>query len=186
VAAVRCNGLDTPWGLQDLQAIAAAGPDVVLAPKVSSAAEVQAYDRALAGLVQGPNDLGAELRLKGPSASAAIGAVLFQMTVAARAHGLLAFGGPYNAIDDAEGFRAECAEEAGLGLDGKTLIHPSQIAAANAAFSPSPEEIAWAERVVAAFAAPDAAGRGAIRLDGRMIERLHLKAAERTLALAGR
>ncbi|HEX4096882.1 MAG TPA: HpcH/HpaI aldolase/citrate lyase family protein, partial [Caulobacteraceae bacterium] len=129
---------------------------------------------------------GAELRMKDPSAREGIRTVLFQMAVAARAHGLLAFGGTYNAIDDVQGFEAECAEEAGLGLDGKTLIHPSQIAIANAAFSPSSEEIAWAERVIAAFAAPDADGRGAIRLDGKMIERLHLKAAERLLAIVGR
>jgi citrate lyase subunit beta/citryl-CoA lyase len=217
--AVRCNGLDTAWGAADLQALAAAGPDVVLAPKVSSAAEVHAYDRALAcapertrlwimvetaravlalreivetaghtrlaGLVQGPNDLGAELRLKGPIAREGIRTVLFQMTVAARAHGLLAFGGTFNAIDDPHGFAAECAEEAGLGLDGKTLIHPNQVEPANAAFSPSAEEIGWARAVVAAFAAPEAAGKGAIRLDGRMVERLHLKAAVRMLAMAG-
>jgi citrate lyase subunit beta/citryl-CoA lyase len=140
----------------------------------------------LAGMAAGPNDLGAELRMKDPSAREGIRTVLFQMAVAARAHGLLAFGGTYNAIDDAQGFEAECAEEAGLGLDGKTLIHPSQIAIANAAFSPSSEEIAWAERVIAAFAAPDADGRGAISLDGKMIERLHMKAAERLLAIVGR
>ena len=216
--AVRCNGLDTPWGAADLAAAAQAGPDVVLAPKVSSPAEVHAYDRALAeapghtrlwimvetaravlalrdiveaaghtrlaGMVLGPNDLSTELRLKGPIARAGLRTVLFQMTVAARAHGLLALGGTYNAIEDAQGFQAECAEEAGLGLDGKTLIHPSQIEIANLAFSPSAEELAWARAVVAAFAEPQAAGKGAIRLDGKMIERLHLTAAERTLALA--
>ena len=215
---VRCNGLNTPWGPADLAAAAAAGPDVVLAPKVSSAAEVHAYDMALAsapehtrlwtmvetaravlglgemaqaaghtrlaGLVLGPNDLSTELRLKGPIARAGLRTVLFQMTIAARAHGLLALGGAYNAIEDVQGFQAECAEEAGLGLDGKTLIHPSQIAPANAAFSPSAEELAWARAVVAAFAAPEAVGKGAIRLDGRMIERLHLKEAERVLGLA--
>ena len=215
---VRCNGLDTPWGAADLAAAAAAGPDVVLAPKVSSPAEVHAYDRALAeapgrtrlwimvetaravlalrdiveaashtrlaGMVLGPNDLSTELRLKGPIARAGLRTVLFQMTVAARAHGLLALGGTYNAIDDAQGFQADCTEEAGLGLDGKTLIHPGQIEIANAAFSPSAEELAWARAVVAAFAAPEAAGKGAIRLDGKMIERLHLKAAERALGIA--
>ena len=216
--AVRCNGLDTPWGAADLAAAAQAGPDVVLAPKVSSPAEVHAYDLALAeapghtrlwimvetaravlalpdiveaaghtrlaGMVLGPNDLSTELRLKGPIARTGLRTVLFQMTVAARVHGLLALGGTYSAIEDAQGFQAECAEEAGLGLDGKTLIHPSQIEIANAAFSPSAEELAWARAVVAAFAEPQAAGKGAIRLDGKMIERLHLKAAERTLALA--
>ncbi|HEY5410033.1 MAG TPA: CoA ester lyase [Caulobacteraceae bacterium] len=215
---IRCNAFGTPWGAADLAAAAAAGPDVVLAPKVSSAAEVHAYDRALtsapdrtrlwimvetaravldlrelaqaaghtrlAGMVLGPNDLCAELRLKGPIARAGLRTVLFQMTVAARAHGLVALGGTYNAIDDPQGFQAECVEEAGLGLDGKTLIHPSQIAPANAAFSPSADELAWAREVVAAFAAPEAAGKGAIRLDGRMIERLHLNEAERVLGLA--
>jgi citrate lyase subunit beta/citryl-CoA lyase len=72
-----------------------------------------------------------------------------------------------------------------LGFDGKTLIHPAQIDAANAAFGPSAERLAWARAVVTAFAAPDAAGRGAIRLDGAMVERLHLAEAERILALAG-
>ena len=219
LVVVRCNGLDTEWGGADLEALAKAGPDVVLAPKVSSAAEAHAYDRALAstpphtrlwimletargvlalreiveaagstrlaGMVQGPNDLGTELRLKGAIARAGIRTVLFEMTVAARAHGLLAFGGTFNAIDDAAGFAAECAEEAGLGLDGKTLIHPGQIEGANAAFSPSPDEVAWARAVIAAFAAPEAAGRGAIRLEGKMVERLHLKDAERMLAMIG-
>jgi citrate lyase subunit beta/citryl-CoA lyase len=214
--AVRCNGLDTPWGPDDLAALAEAAPDAVLAPKVSSAAEVRAYDRALGGkaqlwimietarallnlreivetaastrlqaLVLGPNDLSTELGLKGPGARAALGTALFQINVAARAHGLLAFAGVFNAIDDLAGFEAECAEEAGLGIHGKTLIHPGQIEPANRAFSPSAEEIAWARAVLAAFAQPEASGQGAIRLKGRMVERLHLKEAERVLALAG-
>ena len=213
---VRCNGLDTPWGKADLAALAEARPDAVLAPKVSSAAEVRAYDRALGGhtqlwimvetaravlnlreivetaastrlqaLVLGPNDLATELRLKGPTARAGVKTTLLQMNIAARAHGLAAMGGVYNAIEDTAGFEAECAEEAGLGLDGKTLIHPSQIDAANRAFSPSADEIDWARAVIAAFAAPEAAGQGAIRLNGQMIERLHLARAQRTLALAG-
>jgi len=216
---VRCNGLDTEWGAADVQAIARAAPDVMLAPKVSSPAEAHAYDRALAGapertrlwimvetaravagieeivqaaaatrlagLVIGPNDLALDLRLKPGHARAALRPVLSRVIVAARAHGLLAFGGAFNAMDDEAGLAAECAEEAGWGFDGKTLIHPRQIGIANAAFSPSPEEIAWARAVVAAFSVPEAAGKGAIRLDGRMIERLHLKAAERLLAMAG-
>ncbi len=213
---VRCNGLDTPWGQADLAAVAAAQPDAVLAPKVSSAAEVHAYDRALAGptrlwimvetaravlnlreivetaastrleaMALGPNDLSAELGLKGPIARAGLKTTLLHMNIAARAHGLAALGGVYNAIEDAAGFEAECGEESGLGLIGKTLIHPSQIEAANRAFSPSAEEIRWARAVVAAFAAPEAQGKGAIRLDGQMIERLHLARAQRMLAMAG-
>ena len=106
------------------------------------------------------------------------------LNVAARAHGLVALGGVCNSIDDLAGFEAECAEEAGLGLDGKTLIHPSQIEPANRAFSPSPEELAWARAVVAAFEAPEAEGQGVIGLDGKMIERLHLEQAKRLLARA--
>ena len=211
---VRCNGLDTAWGETDLQAVAAARPDAVLAPKVSSAAEVRAYDRALGGatrlwimietaravlnlreiaetaadtrlaaLVLGPNDLSMELGLKGPIARAGLKTTLFQMNVAARAHGIVALAGVHNAIDDPAGFEAECAEEAGLGLAGKTLIHPSQIEPANRAFSPSAEEIAWARAVITAFAAPEAEGQGAIRLDGRMVERLHLAQAQRMLKM---
>jgi len=212
---VRCNGMDTPWGQADLEAMAEAAPDAVLAPKVSSAAEARAYDRALGGrtrlwimvetaravlnlreivetaagagleaLVLGPNDLSAELGLKGPIARAGLKATLLHMNIAARAHGLAALGGVYNAIEDAAGFEAECTEEAGLGLDGKTLIHPSQIEPANRAFSPSAGEIRWARAVVAAFAAPEAEGKGAIRLEGQMVERLHLARAERVLAMA--
>ena len=217
--AIRCNGLDTEWGATDLKAAAAAGPDAVLAPKVSSTAEVHAWDRGLsgapertrlwimietalgvteieqiaetarstrlAGLVIGPNDLALDLRLRPSHAREALRPILVRTVVAARAHGLRLFGGVFNAIDDEAGLMAECAEEAGFGFDGKTLIHPRQIAAANTAFSPSAEEIAWARAVVTAFAAPEAAGKGAIRLDGRMVERLHLTAAERVLATAG-
>ncbi len=216
--AIRCNGLDTEWGATDLRAAVRAGPDAVLAPKVSSVAEVHAWDAGLAGapertrlwimvetalgvaqieqiaetarstrlagMVIGPNDLALELRLRPGHAREALRPILIRTAVAARAHGLRVFGGVFNAIDDEPGLAAECAEEAGFGFDGKTLIHPRQIAAANTAFSPSAEEIAWARAVVAAFAAPEAAGQGAIRLDGKMVERLHLTAAERVLARA--
>ena len=215
---VRCNGLNTSWGAADFEAVAKAGPDAVLAPKVSSAAQVRAYDMRLSGapertrlwiivetaravadldeiaqaaastrleaMVLGPNDLSLELRLRPAQARAALRPVLSRVIVAARAHGLAALGGVYNAFDDEAGLEAECLEEAGFGFDGKTLIHPRQIDIANRAFSPSAEEIAWAEAVVAAFAAPEAAGKGAIRLGGQMIERLHVNEAERILRLA--
>jgi citrate lyase subunit beta/citryl-CoA lyase len=212
---VRCNGLDTPWGAADLEASAAAEPDAVLAPKVSSAAEVRAYDRALSGrtrlwimietpravlglaelagtaastrlqaLVLGPNDLGAELGARRSHVRQAMRPILMQTLLAARAHGLAALAGVYNEIEDDHGLDAECAEEAGLGFDGKTVIHPRQIAIANRAFSPSPDEVTWARALIAAFAAPGAAEKGAIRLGGRMVERLHLKEAERLLSRA--
>ena len=138
----------------------------------------------LAALVLGPNDLGAELRLKPAPGRAPLLPILSRMVVAARAHGLAALGGTYNAFEDVTGFEAECRQDAAFGFDGKTLIHPAQIEIANHLFSPSPEELAWARAVVEAFAAPEATGKGAIRLQGRMVERLHLEDARRVLALA--
>jgi citrate lyase subunit beta/citryl-CoA lyase len=100
---------------------------------------------------------------------------------AARAYGLSVLDGVCNDVDDDEGFAAECAAARDMGFDGKTLIHPKQIAPANAAFMPSADEIAFAELVVAAFALPENAGVGAIRIGGRMVERLHADMAERLL-----
>jgi len=99
---------------------------------------------------------------------------------------LLAIDGVLNRIDDAEGLAAEALQGRFYGFDGKSLIHPSQIAAANAAFSPSEAEIADARAIVAAFAAPDAQGRSAIRVNGAMVERLHLEQAKTLLARADR
>jgi citrate lyase subunit beta / citryl-CoA lyase len=107
------------------------------------------------------------------------------MTVnAARAFGLSVIDGVYNAISDEAGFRAECLQGRALGMDGKTLIHPSQIAPCNEVFSPSEEEISAARRIMDAFALPENQGKGAISLDGRMVELLHLEIAQQTLALA--
>ena len=215
---LRCNGLETPWGEQDLQAAAAAGPDAVLAPKVRTAADVAAYGSALAeapdrtrlwimvetaaaalslqtvvaaagpsrlgGLALGLNDLSLETRWRLGADRAAAQPVLTQTVLAARAHGLIALDGVFNRVDDDAGFEAECRQAAAFGFDGKTLIHPRQIEPCNRAFSPSTEELAWARAVVEAFAAPQAAGLGAIRLQGRMIERLHLEDAVRLLGLA--
>ncbi|MCP3735786.1 CoA ester lyase [Sphingomonas sp. RP10(2022)] len=136
-------------------------------------------------LIAGTNDLAKEMRCRSGVDRAPLVPALAQLVIGARAAGLVVLDGVYNAIGDAAGFAAECAQGAMLGFDGKTLIHPAQIAAANAAFGPSDEELAWARGVVAAFAAPEAAEKGAIRLDGAMVERLHLAEAERLLALAG-
>ena len=138
----------------------------------------------LAGLVVGLNDLALELGARPARGRAAMLPVLSQTAIAARAHGLLAFDGTFNDIQDEAGLAAECRQAVELGFDGKTVIHPAQIAPCNAAFSPSPGEIEWARKVVQAFASPDAAGKGALRLDGRMVERLHLQQAERLLRLA--
>jgi citrate lyase subunit beta/citryl-CoA lyase len=138
----------------------------------------------LAGFVAGPNDLAVELGHRGGADRAWISPVLSQIVVAAKAFGLTALAGTYNDFEDETGLERECREEAAFGFDGKTLIHPRQIETANQAFSPTPEELDWARAVIEAFAAPEAKGRGAIRLQGRMVERLHLKDAERILALS--
>jgi citrate lyase subunit beta/citryl-CoA lyase len=156
------------------------------APGVSNLKEIAEAARStrLTALVLGPNDLTLDLRLKPTPGRAVLVPILSALVVAARAHRLAVLDGVYADFDDQAGFEAECRQGRDFGFDGKTLIHPGQIEAANRIFSPSHEEIAQARAVVRAFAAPEAQGKGAIRLDGRMIERLHLVEAERTLWLA--
>lgn len=103
---------------------------------------------------------------------------------AAKGHGLAILDGVYNAFDDERGLERQCAEARAFGFDGKTLIHPRQIDSANRLFSPSDEEIAWARAAIAAFELPDNAGKGAVRIGGEMIERLHLDRARSILAMA--
>lgn len=208
---VRVNGLDTPWGLDDLAAIAAAGPDAILAPKVSALADVAAYREragatplwlmvetcaavfaldALAGapgveaLVFGANDLAKEMGARISAGRAPLQAAMALTVAAARAHGRAALDSVFNDFRDAAGLAAECAQGRDFGFDGKTLIHPAQIAAANAAFSPDEAEIAWAQAVAKAFDSPENAGKGVISVEGRMVERLHRDAALRVLALS--
>ena len=208
---VRVNALSTQWGAADLVALAAARPDAVLVPKVDDGASLAACTAALPGvplwamvetprallrlddlasapglaaLVMGTNDLAKDLGMRPGADRLPFLGFLAQSVAAARAHGLAVLDGVYNAIDDADGLARECAQGVQFGFDGKTLIHPGQIDPCNAAFSPTDEEVAWAETVERAFAAPDAAGRGAIRVEGRMVERLHLEQARRTLAIA--
>ena len=144
--------------------------------------EIVAAGAGLELLIAGTNDLAKEMRCRPGASRAPLVPALAQMVIAARSEGLVVLDGVCNAIGDEARLAAECAQGAMLGFDGKTLIHPGQIAAANAAFGPSAEALAWARGVVAAFAAPEAAGKGAIRLDGAMVERLHLAEAERLLA----
>ena len=208
---VRINGLDTEWGADDLAALKNTGIDLVIAPKVETAAAVHAllnrldagtalwamietpaalFDLgpiasaggALEGLMLGVNDLAIALGT-GTSPDREPLKPWLALTVAmARAHGLLAIDGVFNRFADTDGFAAECAQARLYGFDGKSLIHPSQIDAANTAFAPTPEEIERARAIVSAFAQPEATGRGAIQVDGQMVERLHLAAAERVLA----
>jgi len=215
---LRVNGLDTPWGTEDLAAAARAGAAAVVLPKVESAAQVQAAEARLAAagapaelalwcmletpagvlraaeiaaasprlqcLVMGTSDLTKELNARHVPDRQPLLASLQLCLLAARAHGLAILDGVHLDLGDGEGFAAQCRQGRALGFDGKTLIHPSQVAAANAAFGPSPEEIEGARRIVAAYEAALAEGKGIAVLDGRLVENLHVAQARRTLALA--
>jgi citrate lyase subunit beta/citryl-CoA lyase len=148
------------------------------------AATSQRPGARLGALVLGTNDLCKETRadLGGDRAPALYW--LSAAVIAARAYGLDVLDGVYNDLKDGEGFRRECLHGRALGFDGKTLIHPDQVAAANGIFAPTPAEIMLARNIIAAFAQPQNAGKGVITLDGRMVELLHAKMAERTVAIA--
>ena len=219
---VRVNGLDTPWGEEDLAAAVACVPDAILLPKVSTPAVLATVGRRLATagaphkiriwsmvetplailniaqiaaatadqatrlecFVMGTNDLAKETGARLVPGRAPMLPWLATSLAAARAHGLSILDGVYNNLSDADGFAAECAEGRDMGFDGKTLIHPGQIAAANAAFAPDEAEVARARAIIATFDAPENAGKGAVNLDGRMVERLHAEMARRTVSLA--
>jgi citrate lyase subunit beta/citryl-CoA lyase len=202
---VRINPLASPWGQADLEAVRAAAPDAVLLPKVESPADIAAAKDTLpvwamietplgvlnvaaiaaSGarlLAMGTNDLLKAMHGQALADRRNLWAALSQTVIAARAHGLDVIDGTYNEIADAAGFAESCAQGRAFGFDGKTLIHPGQIQACNRIFAPSAEEIAQARRIIAAF--EQAPGKGAIALDGRMVERLHAEEAVRLLALA--
>jgi citrate lyase subunit beta/citryl-CoA lyase len=138
----------------------------------------------LACIVLGTNDLAKETRARLVPGRLPMIAWLSTAVLAARAYGLDVIDGVCNDLDDLTAFRAECCQGLDLGMDGKSLIHPRQIDIANDVFSPAPAEIAWARRVLNAFALPENTGKGAISLDGRMVERLHAEMATRTVAIA--
>jgi len=133
----------------------------------------------LMGLIAGPNDLRKGLRTRPVDGRQDILFALSQIVLHAKAHGLAVLDGVYNQFRDDAGFTAECRQGRDLGFDGKTLIHPCQIDGANAAFSPTEAEIAWAEAVVKAFADSQA---GVISINGEMVERLHLEQAQDILS----
>jgi citrate lyase subunit beta/citryl-CoA lyase len=138
----------------------------------------------LAGFVFGPNDISRETRIRMLPGRAAMIPMITHCILATRAHGLEILDGPYSDINNGEGFASECAQGRDLGFDGKTLIHPSQIEACNAIFTPPADDVARARKIIAAFDLPENASRGAIRLDGQMVERLHADMAQRTIAIA--
>lgn len=146
----------------------------------------QARDPAmrLAGFVFGPNDIARETRIRMVPGRATMLPIITHCVLAAHAHGLEMLDGPYGDIGNMDGLREECAQSLDLGFDGKTLIHPSHLAVCNVAFTPPADEVANARKIVAAFDLPENASRGAIQLDGRMVERLHAEIARRTISIS--
>jgi citrate lyase subunit beta/citryl-CoA lyase len=210
---VRVNGLETPWGRDDLTAAAGAGADAVLLPKVESAETVRAALAVLgpapavwcmletprgileatsiaaasprvAALVMGTSDLTKDLHARATRDRTPLVTSLQLCVLAARAAGITALDGVHLDLDDDASFAAACRQAADFGFDGKTLIHPRQVAVANEVFAPAPGDVDWARRVIAAHADAVASGRGVVVLDGRLIENLHVDDARRVLALA--
>lgn len=197
---IRVNGIGTQWHAEDVTALAKSRADFAVVPMVTFPAAVNsvrensakpvlamiesaagvlaapAIARDAAGLIMGNNDLAADLRLPPGAGRGPLQFALQSVIVAARAAGCAVFDGVFNRLDDPDGLAAECAEARQLGFDGKTLIHPDQIAPCLAAFAPTPQEIARAERLIAA------ASGGAERFEGAMVETMHVDAARRLLA----
>lgn len=138
----------------------------------------------LTGFVMGTNDLAKEYRAVATPDRAAFQHAFGQTLAAARAYDLIAIDGVFNDIQNTDGLRAECEQGRVLGFDGKTLIHPAQIEVCNDVFSPDPDDVAQAHAVIEAFAAPENAGQGVIKVNGKMTELLHLEEAKRLVAVS--
>lgn len=189
VAAVLVPKLSSADELAQYRAALGAGPQLwAMLETCAAFLELPAIaeasgDTGLTTFVLGTNDLALEMRCILDTGRSAMLSLLTQSVVAARAHGLSVLDGVFNALEDDTGFSDQCRQGAALGFDGKTVIHPKQLAAANAAFAPSDAEITKAESIVAAFAAPENTGKGVIKLDGKMVEVLHLREAQRSLQI---
>jgi citrate lyase subunit beta/citryl-CoA lyase len=201
--AIRINGVGSEWHSLDIDAVARSKSDFAVLPRATSAHLVHEVREAVgkpvlamietaagvlaapaiaheaAALIAGTNDLRADLRLPLDATRAPISASLQMIVLAARAAGVAAFDGVFNALNDPDGFAAEAQDGRQLGFDGKSLIHPDQIELCNAAFCPSDEEVERARKLVDAFSG------GAERFEDRMIERMHVEAARRVLERAG-
>ena len=161
--------IETPMGVINAREIASCGADP---------------ENRLACLVLGTNDLLKESRARATNNRFAVVPWLAMTLVAARAYGLDVIDGVYNDFKDESGFRAECEHGRTLGMDGKTLIHPSQVEPCNQIFSPTDEEVAWSLKIIKSFEAPENAKKGVITVEGRMVERLHLVMARRVVTIA--
>ena len=204
LAAIRMNGVGTPWYDEDILAFRQSEAPFIILPKVEDKHQVRdaagmlgkpvlAMIETAAGvlasasiapetgaLIAGTNDLSADLGIPLSADRAGLSSGLQMVVLAARAAGVAAFDGVYNNLEDDEGLVRQCAEGRAFGFDGKSLIHPSQIATANRAFGPSEAEVEAAERLIAA------ASGGAERHEGRMIEAMHVDQARALLAKARR
>lgn len=134
--------------------------------------------------IVGANDLVKEMRCRVRADRAPLYPALALAVMAAHSRGVAILDGVYNDIPNLDGLAAECAQGLDLGMDGKSLIHPSHLEIANSAFTPGDEAVAWARTVAAAFAAPENAGKGVLKVEGKMVERLHLAEAERVIAVS--
>ncbi|QEX19577.1 CoA ester lyase [Hypericibacter terrae] len=215
---IRVNGLNTPWGYGDLAAVADAGADAILIPKVESvetvrqaetvlvangapealtlwcmmetpramlnAEEVAGASRRVQSFVMGTSDLTKDLHAAHTRDRLPLITSLGLCMLAARAYGLAILDGVHLDLDDDAGFEIACHQGAEMGFDGKTLIHPKTIAAANKAFAPAASDVDWSRRVIAAHADATANGRGIVVLDGKLIENLHVLNARRIVELA--
>ena len=214
---IRCNGLDTPWGGDDLAAAATSGAASVVIPKVDSAEYLNEIEQRLdaAGapaemtiwamietptaimdvraiahhprvnvLVMGTNDLAKELRTGSLPGRAPLIPHLALALLGAREADKVILDGVYNDVRDPDGFLVEAEQGMAMGFDGKTLVHPSQVDPANEVWAPSSDEVDFSRRVIEAFEAAEADGRGVVTVDGRMIENLHVDNAKRILAVA--
>ena len=200
--AIRVNAVGTGWHSLDLDSVASSQADMVVVPRavsahlvgdvgetvgkpvlamIETAAGVLAaadIAQVCAGLIAGTNDLRADLRLPLDADRSPISTALQLIVLAARAAGIACFDGVFNTLDDAEGFAREAEEGRQLGFDGKSLIHPNQIAPCHHAFAPTAAELERARALVEAFHG------GAERFGNEMIERMHVEAAQRVLERA--
>jgi citrate lyase subunit beta/citryl-CoA lyase len=217
-AVVRINGLNTPWGLDDLKAFANTKANAIVLPKVESAKQIQEVAKLLSdlnapedltiwamietpkaifkleeiasahpkleALVLGTSDLVKDLHARHTLGRTETLTALSLSVLAARAYGLCVLDGVHLTLDDEAGLKQSCIQGRDMGFDGKTLIHPSQIALANELFGPSPQEIEEAQQKIAAYETAISTGAGIAVLNGKLIEELHIHDAKRLLALA--
>lgn len=209
VKIVRINGLDTDWGMADAHAVRNMAPDAILLPKVDgpmqldqlseitgdiplwammetplgmlNAVQIAAHPK-LSGMVMGTNDLAKDMNTRFRPDRLPLMTGLGLCLLAAKAHGVIAIDGVYNAFKDTEGLALECTQGRDMGFDGKTLIHPAQLDAANEAFAPSDQEIDLSRRQIIAFEEAEAAGQGVAVVDGKIVENLHVVTARQVLA----